>query len=91
MIRYLVMGIKEFIQRATCPKCNNGILLPYSWKTCQEHDPQKRKTPSLKKMNSYAYRSYVFQVPREKALESDLLVYDENMHIIGYRTPQISL
>lgn len=82
------MGIKEFIQRATCPKCNNGVLLPYSWKTCQLHDPLKRKklSPTISEVKPAMFGAFTFKCDRKKALESEMLVYDENMNIIGYKS-----
>ena len=87
MIKYLVMGIKTYIKRHTCPQCKNGVLLPFSWKTCQLHDPQRRKLTLVKsEVKESLYSQLIFKCDKEKALESEELIYDENMHIIGYKS-----
>jgi len=84
MIKYLVMGIKKLINKGTCFDCGISLIVP-SWKWCELHDPQRRKKLSVKKTTTYAYRNFVFRCDKQKALESDVLIYDENMHIIGYQ------
>lgn len=89
------MGIKTFIERKTCPKCNNGVLLPYAWRTCQKHSkrdlgviPEKKEIKvSYIKMSEYLIEDLHFKCDKQKALQSHVLLYDENMDIIGYYSP----
>lgn len=91
MIKYLVMGIKLFIEKKTCAKCGGGLLLP-AWKLCQDCTPISRRTkPQISKVKPNLYSNLEYHCNKEKALESDMLVYDENMVVIGYRTPRFKL
>lgn len=92
------MGIKLFVERRTCPKCTNGILLPYAWKTCEKHDRTKSK-PRVKKekpslthlaLSSFDHIDRVYKVPNAlKGMDfknKDYLVYDPaTMEIIGWK------
>lgn len=96
MLKYFVMGIKAFIAEKNCKTC--GILIPSAWKYCKEHGthiPWKKKEkkpkviPKIKTsiINQNLYSHLEFHCNKEKALESEILVYDENMYIIGYYSP----
>lgn len=97
MIKSLVMGIKLFVKRRTCPKCTNGILLPYAWKTCEKHDATKLKprVDRKKRLSHYSIYSFrnvqkIYKIPNMlksvNLQEKDCLVYDpDTMEIIGWR------
>ena len=86
------MGIKQFIEQKKCRTC--GILIPSAWKYCTSHgsfQPYKKLKPNVSTVDSKLYADLTFHCNREKALQSEMLVYDENMHIIGYRSPLFKL
>jgi hypothetical protein len=83
MLKYFVMGLKMIIEKNTCVKCGTGLLIP-AWKLCQKCRPVLKSRASL--VSSNLYGSLSFHCDRNKALESDMLVYDEDMNIVGYRT-----
>lgn len=91
MLRCLVMGIKKFIAQKRCKTCS--ILIPSAWTYCTKHgtfkpyDKQKFTEEFLRKQHlKYVYKNVTFKCDREKALESNMLVFDEiTGNIIGYR------
>ena len=93
MIKYLVMGIKSFIERKTCPHCDNGVLLPYAWKVCAEHEARNyRKTDRRVGVNTRiedtpmndTYQGFKNPLTLKQFTNAKTLIYDGDT-IIGYK------
>ena len=87
------MGIKTFLAQKRCTTC--GVLIPYAWKKCQTHSTRDLGAIPEKKEIKLAYvdvpnhicEQLHFKCDKQKALQSHVLLYDENMDIIGYYSP----
>lgn len=91
------MGIKTFLTQKRCVICLTPI--PYAWKRCQKHSPRAfgiiPSNREVKKEIKLAYTEISahlcedlhFKCDKKKALASHVLLYDENMDIIGYYSP----
>lgn len=91
MIKYLVMGIKLFIEKKTCVGCGSGLLIP-SWKFCKECSIKRNHLELIvSEVKPTLYNTLTFHCDKKKALDSDMLMYDENMTVIGYRNPLFKL
>lgn len=87
------MGIKEIFKSDKCISCGEKLEV-FAWTKCRKCDVISKRYKERLKIEFFkkqqikkAFNDVVFKCDKEKAIESDLLVFDDiTNEIIGYRS-----